>query len=127
MPSIPSTKLILVAEDDLAIARLVARTLEAEGFLVERVHDGEAALNTCAQRLPDVVVLDVNLPRLDGFSVARTMKSTPLLKSIPIIFLTAKDRPQDLIAGIQAGAKHYITKPFKNEDLVTKVRKLTFA
>jgi DNA-binding response OmpR family regulator len=118
-------KLVLVVEDDLAIAKLVSRTLEAEGFHVEMVHDGQSALAYCTDKTPDVMVLDVNLPKLDGFGVAKQMKVSPEMRGIPIIFLTAKGLPKDMIAGIQAGAKHYLTKPFKGEDLVSKVRKLT--
>jgi two-component system, OmpR family, response regulator len=117
-------KLVLVVEDDPAIAKLVARTLEAEGYVVDMVHDGEAALVYCANKQPDVMVLDVNLPKLDGFGVAKRMKTSAEMRMIPIIFLTAKDRPQDMIAGIQAGAKHYLSKPFKAADLVSKVKKL---
>jgi DNA-binding response OmpR family regulator len=69
-------------------------------------------------------LLDVNLPNQDGFAIAQQMKNSPSLSKIPIIFLTARDRSLDVVKGIQAGAKHYITKPFKIEDVLKKVRKL---
>ncbi len=124
MSHVASAKKVLVVEDDTAIAGLLCRSLENEGYYVEAVHDGEAGLVKCVEFRPDVILLDVNLPKLDGFSVAKKLKSVEQLKTIPIIFLTAKDRPQDMIQGIQAGAKHYLTKPFKLDDVLAKVRKL---
>jgi DNA-binding response OmpR family regulator len=122
--SAPVFKRVLVVEDDMAIAGLLTRSLENEGYEVTAVHDGESGLVKCVEFKPHVVLLDVNLPKLDGFSVAKRLKGVEALKNIPIIFLTAKDRPTDMIQGIQAGAKHYLTKPFKLDDLLTKVRKL---
>lgn len=72
---------------------------------------------------PHLVLLDVNLPGLDGFGVARRIKEDGNLKSVPIIFLTAQDSPTDMIKGIQVGARNYLTKPFKIEDLMKKVQK----
>jgi DNA-binding response OmpR family regulator len=119
-----SVKKVLVVEDDKSISALLVRALENDGFKVVTATDGEAALVTCVEERPDVMLLDVNLPKLDGFSVAKRIKGVESLKNIPIIFLTAKDRPADMIQGIQAGAKHYVTKPFNIEELVKKVRKL---
>lgn len=119
-----AVKKVLVVEDDKSISALLVRALENDGFKVVTATDGEAALVTCVEERPDVMLLDVNLPKLDGFSVAKRIKGVESLKNIPIIFLTAKDRPADMIQGIQAGAKHYVTKPFNIEELVKKVRKL---
>jgi CheY-like chemotaxis protein len=69
----------------------------------------------------DVVVCDVMMPRMDGYSVARAIKADPKLRSIPIVFLTARTAPMDHVAGIQAGARHYLTKPFKIQDLCAMV------
>jgi DNA-binding response OmpR family regulator len=124
MPAPALSKKVLVVEDDMAIAGLLTRSLQNEGFEVVAVHDGESGLVKCVEFRPDVLLLDVNLPKLDGFSVAKRLKATDALKNIPIIFLTAKDRPTDMIQGIQAGAKHYLTKPFKLDELISKVRKL---
>ncbi|HEX2736178.1 MAG TPA: response regulator [Polyangiaceae bacterium] len=118
-------KKVLVVEDDKSISALLTRALQNDGFKVVAAMDGEAALVTCVEERPDVILLDVNLPKLDGFSVAKRLKGVESLKQIPIIFLTAKDRPADMIQGIQAGAKHYLTKPFNIEDLLKKVRKLS--
>ncbi len=115
---------VLVVEDDPSISALLSKALDNGGYQVVTAGDGEAALVLCVEERPDVILLDVNLPKLDGFSVAKRLKGVDSLKSIPIIFLTAKDRPADMIAGIQAGAKHYVTKPFNIDDLLSKVGKL---
>lgn len=128
MSAAPPTKArvckILVVEDDPAISALLTRALENNAYKVVTAADGEEALIVCVEERPDVVLLDVNLPKLDGFSVAKRLKGVDALKNIPIIFLTAKDRPTDMIAGIQAGAKHYLTKPFNIDELLSKVKKL---
>ncbi len=115
---------VLVVEDDPSISALLGKALDNGGYQVVTAGDGEAALILCVEERPDVILLDVNLPKLDGFSVAKRLKGVDSLKSIPIIFLTAKDRPADMILGLQAGAKHYVTKPFNIDDLMKKVRKL---
>lgn len=115
---------VLVVEDDPSISALLTKALQNNGYTVVNASDGEAALVLCVEERPDVILLDVNLPKLDGFSVAKRLKGVQSLKGIPIIFLTAKDRPADMIQGIQAGAKHYLTKPFKIEELMSKVSKL---
>jgi DNA-binding response OmpR family regulator len=115
---------VLVVEDDPAISNLLERALSAKGYTVHVADDGEAALLECSRIGPDIVVLDVNLPKLDGFQVAQQLKANAGLKHIPIVFLTAQDRPKDMIAGIQSGARHFVTKPFKLDDLLGKIKKL---
>ncbi len=115
---------ILVVEDDPSIAMMIRKALEHKSYVVVTASDGEAALIMCVEHRPAAMILDVNLPKLDGFTVAKRIKAVPNLKQTPIIFLTAMDRPGDMIAGIQAGAKHYLTKPFKVDDLLAKVAKL---
>lgn len=115
---------ILVVEDDPSISMMIRKALEHKSYIVVTATDGEAALVKCVEHRPAAMILDVNLPKLDGFTVAKRIKAVPNLKQIPIIFLTAMDRPGDMIAGIQAGAKHYLTKPFKVDDLLAKVAKL---
>ena len=115
---------ILVVEDDPSISSLLERALSSSGHSVHLAGDGVAGFEKCNEVQPDIAVLDVNLPKLDGLSLAKQMKAKDNLKHIPIIFLTAQDRPKDMIAGIQAGAKHYLTKPFKLEDLLSKIKKL---
>lgn len=115
---------MLVVEDDVAIAEMIVRALSKGGYEAEMVHDGESALARAVQFKPAVILLDVMLPKLDGFAVAKRLKGVEALKGIPVVFLTAKDSPRDVIQGIQSGAKYYITKPFKLDDLVNKVKKL---
>jgi two-component system, OmpR family, response regulator len=118
----PPKKRILVADDDPAISRLLERILIAE-FDVVTASDGRAALTLALQMKPQLLILDVMMPAMDGFSVAAQVRAQPHLKNVPIIFLTARDTALDTIKGIQAGARHYITKPFKIDDVVAKVRK----
>ena len=119
-----SVKTILVVEDDVAISGILTKTLDSSGYITEAIFDGAAAVPRAVDLLPDAILLDVNLPNLDGFSIAKQLKATKETKRIPIIFLTAQDRPMDVISGIQAGAKHYLTKPFKLPELLEKVAKL---
>jgi DNA-binding response OmpR family regulator len=114
---------ILIVEDDPAIAELLTKTL-ARFYDARVVGDGAEAVPTASVYRPDLILLDVNLQNKDGFAVAQAMKGAPGLGKIPIIFLTAQDRSLDVVKGIQVGAKHYITKPFKLDDVLNKVKKL---
>ncbi|MFW6067518.1 MAG: response regulator transcription factor [Myxococcota bacterium] len=114
---------ILVVEDDEAVRKMVARMLSALGD-VRTAGDGTEALHLIRSgAAPDVVVTDVMMPGLDGFSLAKRLKTDPATRRIPVVILTAKDRPQDMVDGINAGARHYVTKPFKREELVAKVKR----
>jgi DNA-binding response OmpR family regulator len=117
------TRRVLIVEDDPAIAELLTKTL-GRFYDVRVVSDGGQAQSVAAAYSPDIILLDVNLPNKDGFAIAQALKLAPGLGKIPIIFLTAQDRSLDVVKGIQAGAKHYITKPFKIEDVLSKVKKL---
>ncbi|HEX4340131.1 MAG TPA: response regulator [Polyangiaceae bacterium] len=114
---------IMIVEDDPAIAEMLSKML-VRFYDVRIVHDGGAAIETAAAYRPDVILLDVNLPNMDGFAIAQGLKGSPELARVPIIFLTAQDRSLDVVKGIQVGAKHYITKPFKMDDVIKKVRRL---
>jgi DNA-binding response OmpR family regulator len=116
-------KRILIVEDDDAIALLLQRLLKTE-YDVGRATDGVEAL--AALRLgplPSLLLLDVNMPKLDGFSVARNLRSMKGGARVPIIFMTGLDGAMDVIKGIQHGAKHYVTKPFQPLDLLAKIKK----
>lgn len=115
-------KRILVAEDDPSISAMLQRVLSAE-YDVTVVANGALALSTAEDHPPNLMLLDVMMPGLDGLEVARRAREIPALKRIPIIFLTAKSGPLDVIRGIQHGARHYITKPFKIDEVLQKVRK----
>lgn len=114
---------VLVADDDPAIAALLARALQAD-FDVIVAGDGASALALASTPPhPHLVLLDVMMPGLDGFALAHRLRAVPALKKLPIIFLTARDAPTDNIKGIQAGARHYLTKPFKVAEVLDKVKK----
>lgn len=116
-------KRIVVAEDDPAIGSMLQKVL-SQFYDVTITTDGPSALAAAALTpRPDLLLLDVMMPGLDGHAVAAEARKLPGLKAIPIIFLTAKSGPADVIKGIQSGARHYITKPFKIDDLVSKVKK----
>ncbi len=116
-------KRVLVADDDPSISRLLERVLARE-YDVVSASDGTGALALASEIRPQLMILDVMMPGLDGFQLAGRVRLLPELKNVPIIFLTARDGPLDTIKGIQAGARHYLTKPFKIDDLLTKVHKI---
>ena len=124
MSGAPTTRRrIVIAEDDPAIATMLHKVLSAH-YDVVVVHDGKAALAAAVSPpRPSLLMLDVMMPGLDGLAVATEVKKSPELKGIPIIFLTAKTGATDVIKGIQVGARHYITKPFKIDDVLAKVKK----
>ena len=115
-------KRILVAEDDPSIATMIVRALSNEHEVV-LARDGHEAVSLASRQAPQLLLLDVMMPGLDGLSVARQVRALPGLRNVPIIFLTAKDGSMDVIKGIQHGARHYITKPFKLDDLRAKIKK----
>lgn len=123
-PPLPPSarKRILIAEDDADIARLLHRVLGTD-YAVTVATNGHEAITLASQKAPQLLLLDIMMPGLDGLSAARQIRELPGLKNVPIIFLTAKDGPLDVIKGIQSGARHYVTKPFKVEELVAKVKK----
>jgi DNA-binding response OmpR family regulator len=116
-------KRILIAEDDPAIATMLLRVL-GRHYEVEHFATGKAALaRASAPPPPNLMLLDVMMPELDGFSVATGVRGIPHLKQVPIIFLTARTAATDIIKGIQNGARHYIQKPFSIDDVLAKVKK----
>jgi DNA-binding response OmpR family regulator len=116
-------KRILVAEDDPAISTMLSKVL-SQYYEVVVTSDGQSALALAGKPpAPDLLLLDVMMPGLDGHAVAAAVRQLPGLKAIPIIFLTAKSGPSEVIKGIQSGARHYITKPFKIDDLVLRVKR----
>jgi two-component system phosphate regulon response regulator PhoB len=112
---------ILLVEDDPDIRHLVAYKLTKGGFHVVEAADGLAALRAVRDELPDLVLLDVRMPRMSGIEVCRELRAGPLGPDVPIIMLTARSRPQDLEQGYAAGATEYIVKPFSPRDLQERV------
>jgi two-component system alkaline phosphatase synthesis response regulator PhoP len=111
--------LILVAEDDPAIRQLVSDVLEHAGFEVLTASDGAAALHQTRLRHPDLLILDLGLPGLDGLDVARSIRRE---SDVPIIMLTARTEESDTLVGLELGADDYITKPFSTKELVARTR-----
>jgi DNA-binding response OmpR family regulator len=114
---------VLVVEDEADIARLIKHALERdERAAVEIVSSGEAALKAVADAPPDLVILDLNLPVLDGVEVCRLIRSRPATAGVPIIMLTARTGEADRVAGLDMGADDYVTKPFSLRELAARVR-----
>ena len=114
---------VLVVDDEEHITELVAMALGYNGFDVERVSSGRAALDAIDKRRPDLIVLDVMLPDLDGFELTRRLRQAEGAGTrIPVIFLTAKDTTEDKIQGLRLGSDDYVTKPFSIEELVERVK-----
>lgn len=111
--------LILVADDDPQLLRLVTRNLQLEGYETLSASDGKQALDQLEARMPDVLLLDVMMPRLDGFSVTERVRQ---FSTVPIIIVTARGQEQDKIHGLDLGADDYLTKPFSVEELLARVR-----
>lgn len=114
---------ILVIEDDASVRTLLAKSLGTRGYQVVCCEDGLAGLTALEGAAPDLIIVDVMMPRLDGMTFVRAIKGHAKTKPIPVIFLTAKNDPKSMIAGINLGAKFYVTKPFVIEDLLSKVQK----
>jgi DNA-binding response OmpR family regulator len=114
---------VLVVEDERDIAELVKHTLERGGDVdVEIVGSGDAALKAAAEEPPQLIVLDLNLPVLNGIEVCRLLRSRSATKSVPIIMLTARSTEGDRVSGLDAGADDYVTKPFSPRELAARVR-----
>ena len=115
---------VLVVEDDPDIAQLVAHYLEKAGFSPELLANGRDALAAIAARPPDVVILDLMLPQVDGLEICRSVRSNAATSAIPIIMLTARAEESDRIVGLELGADDYLAKPFSPNELVARVRAL---
>jgi two-component system response regulator MprA len=113
---------VLVVDDDAPVRRMLERTLGAEGYAVRAASDGGAALAAVERGVPDLLVLDVAMPGLDGLAVARRLRGKRL--AVPILLLTARDAVADRVAGLDAGADDYLVKPFAPEELLARVRAL---
>lgn len=112
---------ILIVEDDVDIARLVERYLARAGHTTETVTAGDQALAAVRRRRPDVVILDLMLPGLDGLDVCRFLRGDPTTRDVPIIMVTARSVESDRIAGLEIGADDYVSKPFSPKELVARV------
>jgi PleD family two-component response regulator len=113
---------ILVVEDDFDISNMLRIFFEGQEYNVEVAARGNDALELCRKRLPDLIILDIMLPDMDGYAVCQELRTTTRTSHIPIIFLTQRDERSDRIAGLELGADDYITKPFDIEELKLRVR-----
>ncbi len=118
---------ILIAEDERDIRDLITFTLRYNGYEVVAATNGEEALALTRQEKPDLVILDVRMPRLTGYDVCRQIKADPELQHIPVVFLSAKGQESEVQAGMEAGAVDYILKPFSPDQLVARVASLVKA
>jgi DNA-binding response OmpR family regulator len=114
--------LVLVAEDDEDILEMVVFDLEDEGYEVLTARDGDGALALALERTPDLVLLDVAMPGLDGYEVTRRLRAEEATKGTPVVLLTARAQVRDVILGFEAGANDYVTKPFRPEELRTRLQ-----
>ncbi|MET0344192.1 MAG: response regulator transcription factor [Polyangiales bacterium] len=115
---------ILIVEDDQDLLRMMQRMLTAVAEVIT-ASDGQHALELlAADDPPDLLITDWMMPRKDGLTLVKEMKQHDALKRVPVVILTAKAAPRDVIAGINSGARHYLTKPFKPDDLIAKVKKV---
>ncbi|MEK6608719.1 MAG: response regulator [Myxococcota bacterium] len=117
-------KKLIIAEDDDAIAHLIAAALGDVGYLCMRARDGEEALAMARAQLPDLLVLDVMMPKIDGLEVVRRLKADVLLSRIPVLMLTARSSVEDRVRGLDAGADDYLAKPFDLRELAARVKAL---
>ena len=114
---------VLIAEDDRAVRESLARAMHLEGYEVATANDGAAALESVRAESPDIAVLDVSMPAVDGLTVCRVLRSEG--NTLPILMLTARTEPSDRVAGLDAGADDYVTKPFDLGELFARLRALT--
>lgn len=119
------TTRVLIAEDDLHIVELLTFVLERERYAVAAASDGEAALARLRSEPPDLLILDVMLPRMNGFEVLKAIRSDPKLRSLRVIVLTAKGQAQDRRTAEALGIEEFMTKPFSNQDVIAAVRRVT--
>jgi DNA-binding response OmpR family regulator len=113
---------ILIAEDEPDIRELVAFTLRFAGHEVTATSNGEEALQQASQILPDLIIMDVRMPRMTGYDACRAMKADAKLKDIPVVFLSAKGQDAEIQTGLDAGAEEYLLKPFAPNQLTERVK-----
>lgn len=119
--SAPSARTILVIEDEAPIAEAIAARLRSEGYAVEIAGDGPSGVSRCHELRPDVVVLDLMLPGIDGLEVCERIQAD---RPVPVLMLTARDSEHDLLVGLGVGADDYMTKPFSSRELVARIHAL---
>ena len=114
---------VLIVEDEVRLAQTLQDLMEMEGYTADVCHDGEAGLDNALSGIYDVILLDVMLPKLDGFTVLRRLRASG--SAVPVLMLTARDQVGDKVTGLDSGADYYLTKPFEPRELTACVRALT--
>lgn len=117
-------KKVLVADDDRNILYLISEVLAKDDYEVAQAVNGDHALKLARETKPDLIVLDIMMPGLDGFKVLKELKDDPQTKGIKVVVISAKTKPEDVDKGLAQGADHYFTKPFKISELTSKIREL---
>jgi DNA-binding response OmpR family regulator len=113
---------ILIAEDEPDIRELVAFMLRFAGYEVLSASNGEEAVQTASREIPDLILMDVRMPRMTGYDACRVMKANPDLHDVPVVFLSAKGQESEIQSGLEAGAEEYLLKPFSPDELTNRVR-----
>ncbi|MBS21657.1 MAG: DNA-binding response regulator [Chloroflexi bacterium] len=116
------TSSVLIADDDIAICQALERSLRFEGFKVRSALNGEIAIEEIEKELPDIMILDINMPEVDGIQVTKYLRSLDI--DIPICILSARDEVSDRVSGLEAGADDYVIKPFSFEELLARIHAL---
>ncbi|MFN2145917.1 MAG: response regulator [Anaerolineales bacterium] len=122
MPLPRESAYILVVDDDMELAEMLRAYFSAQGYQVTAVLSGEAAIEACEVRIPDMMILDINMPDIDGFEVARRLRNKRQTQDLPIIFLTGNEGRDDRLEGLGLGADDYMTKPFDVQELRLRIR-----
>jgi two-component system alkaline phosphatase synthesis response regulator PhoP len=115
---------ILIAEDEPDIRELVAFTLRFAGHEVVAGANGEEAVQLASQEMPDLILMDVRMPRMSGYEACKRIKSEPALQDVPVVFLSAKGQEAEIKLGLDAGAQEYVVKPFAPAELVERVKEI---
>ena len=118
----PSSGTVLVVDDIPANRNLLREILEPRGYEVLLAADGETGLRVAERTVPDLILLDVLMPDLDGFATCRELKRRKAIRAIPVIFLTSRDEPRALLEGFECGGVDYVTRPFQAEEVLARVR-----
>lgn len=116
-------KTVLIADDEMDIVETLKFMLESEGFDVLTAYNGEEALKIARNAIPDIILLDVMMPKINGYKVARLLKFDKKFQNIPILMITARSQEEDRLIGEETGADEYITKPFEISDVIELINK----
>ena len=118
----PKPKKILIVDDEADVTELLAYHLKAKGYVVETLNDPNGSISLARSLTPDLIILDVMMPDLNGIQICRMLRADPKLKQVPVIFLTAKAEEVDRVQGFETGADDYVCKPFSTKELLLRIQ-----